>query len=79
MIYLSHMSALTIYLDGPTETRLRQAAKRTGEPVSRFIARLVVERTADGWPDDIMALAGSWSDADDRPVQVGADSPRVAW
>lgn len=74
------MSAITVYLEDAIDQRLRQAAKSEGITVSRFVARLVAERTADTWPEDILALAGTWADEDDAaPVRRVADAPREIW
>lgn len=75
------MSAVTIYLEPPVERRLRQAAKTAGMPVSRFVADLIRERTADAWPAEITDLAGTWNDVDDMPIRrvADADAPRATW
>lgn len=56
------MPQVTIYLDDDTEARLRAAAQAEGVPVSRWIARLVQERTRREWPPAVRALAGAWPD-----------------
>ena len=56
------MGQVTIYLDDDSETRARSFAKTQGLPVSRWIAELIRERTADEWPSDIRDLAGAWDD-----------------
>jgi hypothetical protein len=71
------MSSLTIYLEDTLEARLRETAQREGVSVSKLVARYVAERTAASWPEPIVALAGSWPDAE-RP-RLPADAPRAAW
>ncbi|HKL78749.1 MAG TPA: CopG family transcriptional regulator [Gammaproteobacteria bacterium] len=56
------MGQVTIYLNDEDESRLRKAAEESGVPVSRWVARLVEERTRDEWPDSVRQLAGQWSD-----------------
>ena len=56
------MSQVTIYLDDDTEARMRAAAQAEGIPVSRWIARLVQERTRTEWPPQVRALGGAWPD-----------------
>ncbi len=63
------MSQVTIYLDEDTEARLRAAAQAEGIPVSRWIARLVQERTRTEWPPQVRELAGAWTDFPELAAQ----------
>ena len=73
------MSNLSLYLDDGLERRVRESAAREGVSVSKWIARLADERTAQAWPDEVLALAGAWADDDVLRPQHAADAPRVAW
>ncbi len=57
------MSQVTIYLDESLADRLRLAAERDGVSVSRWVAQVIADRTADTWPAEVLALAGTWADA----------------
>ena len=73
------MGQVTIYLDDDAEVRLRRAAKANGVPVSRWVARLIREKTANEWPEEVKALAGAWADfpsGEDLRRQQGEDLPR---
>lgn len=71
------MSQVTIYLDEDTEARMRAAAQAEGIPVSRWISRLVQERTRTEWPAAVRALAGAWADFPDAAAQrAGRDAGR---
>ncbi|MGM0412600.1 MAG: CopG family transcriptional regulator [Pseudomonadota bacterium] len=73
------MGQVTIYLNDEDESRLRKAAEDSGVPVSRWVARLIEERTRDEWPEAVRQLAGQWSDFPD-PQELragqGADAER---
>lgn len=56
------MGQITIYLDDEHEQRLRLAAAEAGQPVSRWVARLIEERTEQQWPQAVRELAGIWTD-----------------
>lgn len=58
------MAQVTIYLDDETASRMRRFANAAGLSMSAWLAELVREKTRSTWPDDVRALAGSWSDAD---------------
>ncbi|MCK6491179.1 MAG: CopG family transcriptional regulator [Planctomycetes bacterium] len=72
------MSTIAVYLDDRLEQRLRQAAQQDGVSVSRWVARLVEERTAVAWPAEVVALAGAWADEDLQRPAAGDDVPRIA-
>ncbi|MBI5441030.1 MAG: CopG family transcriptional regulator [Deltaproteobacteria bacterium] len=56
------MGQVTIYLDNETERRMRGAAKSAGLSQSKWIARLIQERTRETWPEAFVRLAGAWKD-----------------
>jgi hypothetical protein len=73
------MAQLTLYLDEDTEIKVKRAAKAAGLSVSRWVANLIRERTADQWPDSVREMMGSWPDvptADDLRENLPADVPR---
>jgi len=73
------MSNITIYLDDALEQRLRQAAAHEGVSVSKLVSKLVLERTAVTWPDEVLGLAGSWKNDQLTLPTHGPDSPRETW
>jgi len=56
------MGQVTIYLDDEHEQRMRKAAADTGQPVSRWVAALIEEKTRTQWPYAVREAAGQWSD-----------------
>jgi hypothetical protein len=56
------MPQVTLYLDSETAEKMKAAAKAEGTSQSRWVARLIRTRVADDWPDEIVALAGAWTD-----------------
>ncbi len=54
------MAQVTLYLDDETAELMRQAAKAAGLSRSRWLARLVRERTSQEWPTAVRELAGAW-------------------
>ena len=56
------MAQVTLYLDEETAERLKKAAERAGLSRSRWLARLVQEKTATKWPQAVRDLAGTWAD-----------------
>jgi hypothetical protein len=56
------MAQVTLYLDEETAARLRRAARQAGLSRSRWLAKLIQQRTAAEWPPAVKELAGSWSD-----------------
>ena len=56
------MPQLNLYVDETTHDRIRRAAKAAGMSLSRWVATVVTKKTADQWPDDVLALAGTWKD-----------------
>lgn len=73
------MGQITIYLDDESERSLRAAAEASGEPVSRWVARLIREKTRNQWPDSVREMAGAWPDFPDAETlrnDSGQDSER---
>lgn len=73
------MGQITIYLDDESERRLKSAATAAGMPVSRWVAKLVQERTRTEWPESMRALAGAWQDfpePEQLRQETTADTPR---
>ena len=73
------MAQVTLYLDEKTAERVKTAAKQAGLSRSRWLARLVQERTATEWPQAVKELTGAWSDlepADGLRRGTGRDSRR---
>jgi len=74
------MGQVTIYLDNETENKLKKAAKSSHLSVSKWVARVIREKTRTEWPQDVVKLAGSWKN--DFPTieeirsNVGHDSSR---
>lgn len=56
------MVQVTVCLDDELEIRMRAAADAARLPQSAWLARLIQERLADRWPEDVAALAGAWND-----------------
>ena len=54
------MGQVTIYLDDNSEARLRKAAAKAGVPLSRWVSKLVQEKTRTDWPESVRRLAGAW-------------------
>ena len=73
------MGQITIYLDAETEKRLTGVIKNGGVSKSRWIADLIKEKVATSWPENVVALAGAWSDlptADEIRENLGEDAKR---
>lgn len=74
------MGQVTIYLDNETESKMKKAAQSGRLSVSKWVAKIIEEKIATEWPEDIVKLAGSWKH--DGPVineirSTGVcDSPR---
>lgn len=74
------MAQVTIYLDDESDARLKEAARAEGLSVSKWIARLIEEKTRCEWPPSVRALAGVWAgnfpEAEQLRQGGGADLPR---
>jgi hypothetical protein len=79
LAYMWIMSQVTIYMDEETAERARAAARADGVSLSRWIARLIQERTESRWPEEVKALAGAWGDlptAEELRSAAGDDAER---
>ena len=56
------MSQITLYLDETTQALVDQAAKAHGVSKSRWVAEIIRKYATHEWPQDCLALAGSFSD-----------------
>jgi len=73
------MGQLTIYLDDESAERMRAAAKAGHISQSKWVARLIQEKTANVWPESVIKLAGSWPDlptAEEIRNTAGRDAMR---
>ncbi|MEM7353858.1 MAG: CopG family transcriptional regulator [Acidobacteriota bacterium] len=73
------MGQLTLYLDAETEKKMKTAAAMAGISLSRWVAGLIREKTADEWPSSVLELAGAWQDmptAEEIRAGEGNDVPR---
>ena len=76
------MGQVTIYLDKTTETRMKESARSENISVSKWVAGIIREKTQTEWPEEILALAGTWKDEFPEPEALravsGKDIPREA-
>jgi len=56
------MGQVTIYLDSEVEKKMNNMVKKSGMSKSKWISNLIKEKTASSWPENIVKLAGTWSD-----------------
>ncbi|MBN2706317.1 MAG: CopG family transcriptional regulator [Deltaproteobacteria bacterium] len=74
------MGQVTIYIDNSIETRMKEAAKSSHLSVSKWVAKIIEEKIATEWPQDIIKLAGSWKDdfptLEELRSSLAQDSPR---
>jgi len=73
------MGQITIYLDSETEKKMTDTIKKSGKSKSKWIADLIREKTAGSWPENIINLAGAWSDlptAEEIRKKMGRDVKR---
>ena len=73
------MPQLNLYVDEPTHTRIKRAAKAAGMSLSKWVATVVSEKTATQWPAEVLALAGTWKDfpsLEEIRAGSGKDAPR---
>jgi hypothetical protein len=56
------MAQVTVYLDDETAKRARAAARAAGLSQSRWLAQLILEKTAREWPVAVREAAASWPD-----------------
>ena len=73
------MGQITIYLDSETEKKMTNTIKKSGKSKSKWIADLIREKTAGSLPENIINLAGAWSDmptAEEIRKNMGHDAKR---
>ncbi len=73
------MPQLKLYVDKSTPIRIRRAAKAAGLSLSKWVATVATEKTANQWPGEVLALAGAWKDypsIEAIRAGTGQDAPR---
>lgn len=76
------MSRITLDLDDATQSLVDQAARACGVSKSRWVADIIRKYAASEWPQDCVALAGSFPDfplREDETVGGAVDVPRVGF
>jgi hypothetical protein len=76
------MSQITLYLDDATQALIEQAARANGLSKSRWVSEIIREYAAHEWPQDCLALAGSFADfplREQSQTALPADVPRVGF
>lgn len=76
------MAQITLYIDDATRQRLREAATLRKVSQSQFVADLIRQATANEWPPEVLALAGSVPDfplAEELRAGLPPDAARVLW
>jgi hypothetical protein len=70
---------ITIYLDNETEKRMLMVVKKSRLSKSKWIAKLIREKTNSMWPETVVGMAGAWRDfleADALRKDLGRDAER---
>ena len=73
------MGQVTIYLESGVERKMNNMVKKSGISKSKWISNLIKEKTASSWPENIVELAGAWSDiptAEEIRESLGDDVER---
>ncbi len=73
------MGQVTIYLEDEIESRMTKAAKSAHLSKSKWIAKLILEKVANEWPQSVVDFAGSWEDfpsIDEVRKSLGTDAVR---
>lgn len=76
------MPQITLYLDDATQALVEQAAQANGVSKSRWVAEIIRKYAAHEWPQDCLALAGSFADfplREESPASLLADVPRLGF
>ncbi len=76
------MGRVTIYLDDKTEAEMKAAAAAAGVSNSRWVARIIHEKTSGEWPEAVSRLAGAWPDlptAEEIRRSAGDDGRRESF
>ena len=66
------MSQITLYLDDETAARMKAAAEAEGLSQSKWVVKLIHQKTTAEWPSSVVLLAGAWGDLPD-PVSLRED------
>jgi hypothetical protein len=61
------MAQVTLYIDKDTAAKLSKAAKQAGLSRSRWLSKLIQQKTATEWPAAVKELAGAWDDLETAP------------
>ena len=56
------MGQITLYLDNETAARMKSAAEAEGVSQSKWVVRLIRQKTVSQWPENVVSLAGTWTD-----------------
>ena len=67
------MSQVTLYLDDETAARMKAAAEAEGISQSKWVVKLIHQRTTAEWPSSVASLAVAWGDLPD-PESLREDS-----
>ena len=73
------MGQVTIYIDDDTERKMLNMIKKSGVSKSKWIAELIREKASTTWPENVVKLAGAWSDlptAEEIRKEMGKDADR---
>ena len=73
------MGQITIYLDNETEKRMLMVVKKSRLSKSKWIAKLIKEKTNSMWPETVVGMAGTWKDfpeAEALRKDLGRDAQR---
>jgi hypothetical protein len=76
------VAQITLYLDDATQALVDQAAQAQGLSKSRWVADIIRKYAAHEWPQDCLALAGSFTDfplREQSPAALPADVPRISF
>jgi hypothetical protein len=73
---------ITIYLDNETEKRMLMVVKKSRLSKSKWIAKLIKEKTNSMWPETVVGMAGAWRDfpeAEALRKDLGRDAERESF
>lgn len=76
------MSQITLYLDDATQALVDQAAQANGVSKSRWVADIIRKHATHEWPQNCLALAGSFADfplREESTASQPADVPRAGF
>lgn len=76
------MPRLKLYVDESTHIRIRRAAEAAGMSLSKWVATIVIEKTANQWPHEVLAFAGACNDfpsLEEIRAGAGEDAPRESF